>query len=315
MEVSHIVKHFERIVLNLLAILFLSLPVYAEEELSEAESAIAEAVETNSGIISQNSQIIGYQPLMVAGQQIEATYLEETLGERYGAIILLHDRGENIEGSGVITPLRHQLPQYGWSTLTLALDYPFEPAILLSASTVVDEDIAEAESTEPATEASLEESTTAEEVDGAESQQNTPLPPISNQQRIKAAIAFLQEKDINRILFLGHGAGANLAVELLGTETVPIHALILVATPALTADNVFKAMQQPILDVYGSMGLEGVAEAVQQRKLMMKRAGNNRYSAREIIGADHFFTGAESALVNNLRGWLKVTFIDQQNDS
>ena len=54
------------------------------------------------------------------------------------------------------------------------------------------------------------------------------LPAISNEQRIDAAIALLQAKDIERIIFIGHGAGGNLAVEILDNETTPIQALILV---------------------------------------------------------------------------------------
>ena len=256
-----------------------------------------------SGIVSQSSPIAGYQPLTVAGQEIAATYLEETLGERHGAIIFLHDQGEKLEGNGVITPLRHQMPQYGWSTLTLALDYPFEPAILLSATV---ENVSEAESAEPVVDEKEAET---------DKEEKAPLPPISNVQRLDAAIAFLQEKQIDRIIYVGHGAGGNLAVELLDTETTPIQALILVGTPSLKMNDVFKTFQHPILDLYGDNGLEGVAEAVQQRKLIMKRTGNEQYVAREVAGADHFFTGLQTTLVNSLRGWLKVTFIDENNNN
>lgn len=256
-----------------------------------------------SGIVSQSSPIAGYQPLTVAGQEIAATYLEETLGERHGAIIFLHDQGEKLEGNGVITPLRHQMPQYGWSTLTLALDYPFEPAILLSATV---ENVSEAESAEPVVDEKEAET---------DKEEKAPLPPISNVQRLDAAIAFLQEKQIDRIIYVGHGAGGNLAVELLDTETTPIQALILVGTPSLKMNDVFKTFQHPILDLYGDNGLEGVAEAVQQRKVIMKRTGNDQYVAREVAGADHFFTGLQTTLVNSLRGWLKVTFIDENNNN
>jgi len=256
-----------------------------------------------SGIVSQSSPIDGYQPLTVAGQEIAATYLEETLGERHGAIIFLHDQGEKLEGNGVITPLRHQMPQYGWSTLTIALDYPFEPAILLSATV---ENVSEADSAEPVTE--------EKEGDG-DKKEKASLPPISNVQRLDAAIAFLQEKEIDRIIYVGHGAGGNLAVELLDTETTPIQALVLISTPALTTNDVFKTMQHPILDLYGGNDLEGVAKAVQQRKVMMKRTGNSRYATREIVGANRLFTGLQTTLVNSLRGWLKVTFIDENNNN
>jgi hypothetical protein len=301
------VKSIRIVILALLACLAFPATVLAVDgTVEEAPDKMLSEMDLSSaisGIVSQSSPIAGYQPLTVAGQEIAATYLEETLGERHGAIIFLHDQGEKLEGNGVITPLRHQMPQYGWSTLTLALDYPFEPAILLSATV---ENVSEAESAEPVVDEKEAET---------DKEEKAPLPPISNVQRLDAAIAFLQEKQIDRIIYVGHGAGGNLAVELLDTETTPIQALILVGTPSLKMNDVFKTFQHPILDLYGDNGLEGVAEAVQQRKVIMKRTGNDQYVAREVAGADHFFTGLQTTLVNSLRGWLKVTFIDENNNN
>jgi hypothetical protein len=263
------------------------------------ESDVSNAV---SGIVGQRSSIIGYQPLTVAGQEVEATYLEEVLGERHGAIILLHDQGEKLEGQGVITPLRHQMLKYGWSTLTLALHYPYESSILLSPSLTADENESEMESTDASTDEKSVDSTP---------QEKELLPPVSNQQRLKAAITFLQEKDIDRIIFIGHGTGGNLAVEILDDA---IQALILISTPELSTNDVFKTMQHPILDLYGAQDLDGIAEAVQHRKVLMKRAENNDYATREIVGANHYFTGLESTLVNSLRGWLKSTFLDANKE-
>ncbi len=291
----------------LLALFIFPVNIYAADEGSAAEDEMvktqSETSDESSGIVSQRSPIKGYQPLTIAGQEIAATYLEETLGERHGAIILLHDQAEELEDQGVITPLRHQMPQYGWSTLTIALDYPFEPDILLSATA---ENVSEAAPTE----------TASEETAKAEGKQKkTPLPAISNAQRLDAAIAFLKEKEIDRIIYVGHGVGGNLAVTLLDTETTPIQALILVGTPALKTDKVFKTFKHPVLDLYGTNDLAGAAEAVQQRKTIMKRTGNSQYVARKIAGADHLFTGLQTTLVNSLRGWLKVTFLDKKKSN
>lgn len=272
------------------------------------ESDVSNAV---SSIVGQRSPIIGYQPLTVAGQEIEATYLEEVLGERHGAIIFLHDQGEHLEGQGVVTPLRHQLPKYGWSTLTLALDYPYKPAILLSPTLIAENNASEAKSIAVASD---EKQSDDKPRDSDAPAEKEVLPPISNQQRLKAAITFLQEKDIDRILFIGHGAGGNLAVEILDDETTPIQALILISTPELTTNEVFKTMQHPILELYGAQDLDGIAEAVQHRKILMKRAGNKHYATREIVAANHFFTGLEATLVNILRGWLKSTFLDENEE-
>jgi hypothetical protein len=105
---------------------------------SSIETGVVEidgAAETasNSSMMRQISPVASYLALSVAGQDIDAAYLEESLGERHGAIVLFHDQGEAFESNGVITPLRHQLAEHGWSTLTLTFDLPFEPNITPSA--------------------------------------------------------------------------------------------------------------------------------------------------------------------------------------
>lgn len=105
-----------------------------------------------------------------------------------------------------------------------------------------------------------------------------------------------------------------MAIELFDSITASIAGMVLIGTPELTAENIFMVMQKPIVDIYGDKDLAGIAEAVQQRRVIMKRAVNSDYAIREVIGADHFFTGLQTTLVDQLRGWLKVTFIEQNDD-
>ena len=113
-------------------ILFTPLVVFAAgEEGAAVEDKAKETFETevkitNHDMIRTQGVVGGYQPLTVAGQEIEATFLEETLGEEHGIIVFLHDQGDSFENKA-ITPLRHRLIEYGWSTLTIALNYPYLP--------------------------------------------------------------------------------------------------------------------------------------------------------------------------------------------
>jgi len=272
-----------------------------DEVVDTVEGVDSVAVEIKDLSLRIRPDVDGFQMLDVAGVKIDATYLEETLGEQHGAIIFFHDRGAQLESQGVITPLRHKMIEYGWSTLTVVLDYPEESTILLSTDTDI----------EQTAEASIStEATSIEENKGSETSEL--LPSISNQQRISAAVAFLQAKDVKRILFLGHGTGGNVAIEILSNITDSISALILVGVPSLSLslENVFNPMRQPIFDIYGDNDIAGIKAAVKRRKLMMKRAGSEQYSAREILGADHVFYGLEDTLVKTLRGWLKSTFVE-----
>jgi dienelactone hydrolase len=290
-----------------------------KEDSALDESAPVEAPQDTQEIdnimIRQIQPITGFQTLTVAGQDIDGTFLEETLGKPHGAIVLLHDQGEDLESRGIVTPLRHEMLQYGWSTLSVTLDYPFTPNILLAIEPETDASSATAASAkdeatpeETAPPANTELATT----DEAKKDEPPLLPPIANKQRIEAAVEFLKAKGIKRIIFLGHGTGGIVAIESLSTITTPISALILVGTPKLANNDEFKTFNQPILDIYGDQDMEGVSAAVMDRKVVMKRSDNIRYTSREIIGANHVFYGLEPMLISTVRGWLHATFVKQE---
>ena len=236
-----------------------------------------------------NSPTTGFSPLTVAGEQIDAAYIEESYGERKGAVVLFHDQGEQFESNGVITTLRHALPEFGWSSLNVSLNLPFEPNILLSAS--------------------LEKAESNGEAEDAKT-----LPVVSNEQRIAAALAFLKEKDFERIIFIGLGQGGNLAFESLQNNSGAVSALVLISTPIITKQQEFGLLELPVLDVFGSRDLAGIEQAVAQRKVRMKRNEEANYSDREIIGANHVYYGLEPMLISTLRGWLRTQF-DQQGQN
>ncbi len=313
------VQRFQTILLSLLVFVFLPFSAIAADK-ADIDTAPVEAgldtQENDNIMIRQIQPITGFQTLTVAGQDINATFLEETLGEPHGAIVLFHDQGEDLESRGIVTPLRHEMLQYGWSTLSVTLDYPFTPNILLAIEPEADASSAiapaankdEATSTETASSANTDLAKT----DEVKKDEPPVLPPIANKQRIEAAIEFLKAKDIKRIIFLGHGTGGNVAIDSLATITTPISALILVGTPRLANNDEFKTFNQPILDIYGDQDLEGVVAAVMDRKVVMKRSDNIRYTSREIIGANHVFYGLEPMLISTVRGWLHATFVKQE---
>lgn len=321
---------FQTTLLSLLMMVFLPLSAIAADDdpdktIDDSTSTDApQTTQKNDGIMLRQEQSIdGYAPLTVAGQQVDAAFLEETFGEPRGAIIFFHDQGEALESWGVVTPLRKEMLQYGWSTLTLALDYPFTPNILLAPDTKIEPPIDAASTTDDSntaptpTDNSPDANTDAPKTDDVktndvEKEEPATLPPVSNKQRIEAAIAFLKTKDIQRIVFLGHGSGGIAAMNEFTTASTPIAALILVGTPALPKDDDFKALNQPILDIYGELDIEGVSTAVNQRKAVMKRIGNIQYTSREINGANHVFYGLESTLASTVRGWLYTIFVKQE---
>lgn len=241
-----------------------------------------------SGMLNIESDVAGYQPLAVAGEQIDAAYMEETYGQRYGAVVLFHDLGKQYETRDVITPLRHALPNYGWSTLTLTLDLPVNANVLLSTKLEQNDE----QQVDTGTEQSADE---------------TSMPAVSNEQRIQAALAFLEAKGIKRILFLGHGDGGKVAIDTVSKSLLPISGLILVNTSE-TVEQLTEGLRIPILDIYGSNALAGTETAVKKRALQMKRNKNTAYVSRKVIGANHVFYGLDTMLSQHLRGWLKKSY-------
>jgi predicted esterase len=282
----------QRVKQQYLRYLYLLLSLVASGLLYAADESPAENSEKQTDTQEQqapykvDSPVAGYNPLTVAGEQFDAAFIEETYGERKGAVVLFHSLGEQFESNGVITPLRHALPKFGWSTLSIALDLPFESNVLLSVSLEKPEKV-------------------------GEPQQVETLSVISNEQRLSAALAFLKEKEFERILFIGHGQGGNLAFDSIQNNSEEVMALVLISTPEIVRQQEFGLLELPVLDVFGSRDMAGMQQTVAQRKVLMKRNKDTNYTDREIIGANHVYYGLEPMLIATVRGWLKTQFEQQ----
>ncbi len=311
--------------------------IFAADDAGDASIDASGAIEASSGsdhsMMRVEGQLEGYQPLTVAGQKIEATYQEETSGDEHGIIVFFHDQGDAFENKA-ITPLRHSFPEYGWSTITVALDYPYVPEIHLHDPQAVanqqaigkakqaNED-AEAkkkadENKEPAWDDEEPEETPKVEIPEGETKEASKvekLPPVSNIERLEAVMSFIQSKSVGRIIFVGHGKGGEKAVELLGQLKTPISALILIGTPELTTNEIWETLTFPILDVYGTNDSIYVAAAVKKRKKIMKKIASENYETREVVGADHVFYGLQPQLTSLIRSWLHRVFIASDDAS
>lgn len=306
---------FKRILCCVMLLIIHSHPLLAEESIADAEAKIS--AEGDGSMLQSQGQIEGFQTLSVADQAIAATFIDDQLGENYGAVILLHDAAQGIDSTGVISTLRHQLPQSGWATLTLELNYPYEPNILLSPTLAMDvttETTTEPTEPPPTETPATDPLSTEPSLEKESGDKDIKLPAISNQQRVEAALAFLTAKNSRRIVLLGHGQGGVIAVQLLDVITTPMMGLILVATPELEAAKPFETMKQPILDIYGERDDTSIANAVQYRKVLMKRNGNSNFSERRLVAADHDFTGVEPLLMSTIRGWLRAQFVNEDKN-
>lgn len=284
-------------------------------ETESTEQPVAEQAASDSLMLRQHEEIKGFTPVTVIDQQIDAIYLDDSSGTRHGGVIVLHDNGETIRTEGVMLSLGQRLPTYGWATLAISLDYPYEPTIFLSAST---EESAQESSVDNSAEqppepaaSEAEPQTTDESAATTESEQSeTDKTVPSNQQRLQSAIAFMESMDISQIVVLGHGNGSSVVMEM--SETLPdtVVGFVMVSSGVLSNEQQLEKSRLPMLDVYASRDMDAVKQAAAYRETMMKRAGNTLYQQRMVYGADHRFFGAESQLVTTVRSWLHKIYIE-----
>jgi pimeloyl-ACP methyl ester carboxylesterase len=203
-----------------------------------------------------------------------AIHTEAGRGRPKGAVILLHSRGAHPNWPEVIWPLRTELADSGWETLSIQMPVAGPD----SDNWIYEQLIPEA------------------------------LP------RIAAAVAYLKERKIENIVIIGHSLGARMGAHFLaaGTprEVVGFVAIGMMLEPAASQSKTGEALAAvkiPVLDIYGSRDLDSVRTSVRKRAAAARKAENSEYRQTSVAGADHFFRGLEATLVGRVRAWMGKT--------
>lgn len=226
----------------------------------------------------EDSILVGY-PLKLSAGEVEffAIHTESTSPKLQGGLIILHGFGANPNWNDVVFPLRSQLPESGWETLSIQLPIAAPDAPRESNQALIPEAFP----------------------------------------RITAAIEFFRQRQIDNVSLVGHSLGARMGLEYLAAEPdKKIKALVAVglsATKEQPVTGTLAALQKvklPILDMYGSQDLEPVLATVEARANEARRAGNEDYRQIEVTGADHFFSGLDDQLVQRVRAWLAKTLTE-----
>jgi len=248
--------------LALLAAGVISLPAVASD--LEREQRWAEQVV--DAILTGEAEMLDAD-----GQEFLSIYTEADSEPLKGGVILIHGIGVHPDWPDVINPLREQLPEHGWSTLSLQMPVLAADAGVSDYYPIFNE-----------------------------------VPP-----RIDAGIRFLQEQGIDNIVIVAHSLGAQMATWWLArTEDPPVLGLVAIGLAGTRlADNGdvpawISGITLPMLDLYGEDDLPAVKETVAERTAAAARAGNKAYTQVEIAGAGHMFQGRNEALVEAVVNWL-----------
>jgi pimeloyl-ACP methyl ester carboxylesterase len=212
------------------------------------------------------------EPLRLEAGELEfmAIHTDAETDPPKGGVIILHGRGAHPDWVDVVQPLRSELPEFGWETLSLQM-----PVAASDAG------------------------------DGA----YRALVPEAFP-RIEAGVKYFKDRGLANILLLGHSLGGRMAVDYVATEGAgEIKALVVVGLSIHKDENgaALRSLEKidlPVLDIYGSRDLDAVHKTAKERANAARRAGNTAYRQMEVQGGDHFFNGLSKNLVTRVRAWI-----------
>ena len=207
--------------------------------------------------------------LDVGKHKVLAIYTESVADVTRGGVIVIHGSGVHPNWEDVIHPLRTQLPESGWATLSIQMPVLHNEAEYHEYAPLFDE-----------------------------------VAP-----RIDAAIKNLQAKGIKKISIVAHSLGSAMsAYYLSNNKSHVIQSFVAIGMPGPRDDkrmDTVLALQNinvPVLDLYGEKDLDYVLSSSQMRK----KAGsqNKKYSQQVVTDADHFFVDKNIELLSSVNKWL-----------
>lgn len=198
-------------------------------------------------------------------------FTESAKPKTVGAVILVHGIGVHPNWPDVIYPLRTELPEYGWASLSLQMPILENDKIAKDYVPLL------------------------KEVNG----------------RFDAAVQLLKSKNIQNIVIIAHSLGTTMAnYYLISKPDKTIRAYIAISSstnPSIAELNNIKKIAKiknlPVLDIYGSQDLDSVVRFAKKRLTTGKKV-NPRYKQIQLKGADHFYQSSNPQLIKTIRLWL-----------
>lgn len=187
------------------------------------------------------------------------------------AVIVLHGRGFHPDWPEVAAPLRSELPEHGWETLSLQMPvlgktakyYDYEPIFAAAFP------------------------------------------------RIRAGIEFLRERGADPVVLAAHSCSAHMAMAFVRHHgDAGFDGFIGIGMGATDAGQPMREpfplaeMAVPVLDLFGDEDYPSVPGKAPERLAAIRTAGHPRSAQRMIPGADHFFRDMDEVLVDAVVDWL-----------
>lgn len=118
-------------------------------------------------------------------------------------------------------------------------------------------------------------------------------------ERLRLAVAHMKAKGYAKVAIVSHSLGCRMTYHYLARQSdAPVSGWVMLSTPV--PDDLAK-LKLPILDLYGENDLPQVVKHAPQRVKGLVQKGS---AQQKMPGADHFFEGKDSALLDSVRSYL-----------
>lgn len=193
--------------------------------------------------------------------------------EPRGVVVILHGRGFHPDWQDTINPLRVGLVESGWSTLSVQMPVLEKQAKYYDYVPLFPQAIA----------------------------------------RIEAAIAYAREqlKVNDKVVLIAHSCGAHMAMHWLETDSlVSVDAYIGLGMGATDYKQPMKKpfpldkVKVPVFDVYAENDYPAVIKMAEERRRLIRQAGNKKSNQAVVKGADHYYVDKGEALTQIISQWL-----------
>ena len=205
------------------------------------------------------------------GRSFLGIYTEAADGESGRAVIVLHGRGFHPDWPEVAAPLRVELPEHGWDTLSLQMP------VLGKSARYYD---------------------------------YVPIFPAAFP-RIRAGIEFLRARGARAVVLAAHSCSVHMAMAFVRIRgDTGFDGFIGIGMGATDYRQPMRepfplaTMSVPVLDLFGDEDYPAVRREAPNRLLAIRASGNPRSAQRVVPGAEHFFRDMEGPLVESVTEWL-----------
>lgn len=323
----------------------------ADTEQSQSVTPPAERIHsTYQRLLSEASTTT--EPVWLEGAPSTLAFWRDDMsGNPQGAVIILHDLGQNPLWPETVQNLHQNLPKYGWGTLSVSLEPlphatppertrapPIAPTVSEEVSPSPDKDKS-AEEGDVTAAAEVEE---APEAPGAATAIAEKKPSdkermaetkSTNRQRLQSSVGFLHGKGYYNIALIGIGYGGHLALEYAEDHGLPLptelretgrdsmfSALITVDTDRQykwvePTQNLLTNPALPTFEVVTSP-LPDVQAALKKRKQQSRKQQYDIYRQRTLMPTrGTLYQHQETELSKTIRGFLKRFAVGTEKDA